>query len=49
LKHSGLENRKEVLQFCFQISVNVLNVDGISVNSNYCAKTIFTIALQLYK
>ena len=30
LKHLGLENRKKCLQFCFQISVNVLH-DGISV------------------
>ena len=26
-----LENRKKYLQFCFQISVNVFHVDGISM------------------
>jgi len=31
LKHLGLENRKKGLQFCCQISLNVLHVDGISV------------------
>jgi len=31
LKHLVLENRKKVLQVCFQISVNVLHVDGIVV------------------
>jgi len=31
LKHLGLANRKNGLQFFFQISVNVLHVDGISV------------------
>jgi len=31
MKHLGLENRKKGLQLCFQISVNVLYVDGISV------------------
>jgi len=30
-KHLGLENRGKCLQFCFQISVNMLHVDGISV------------------
>ena len=31
LKYLGLENRKKGLQFYFQISVNVLHADGISV------------------
>jgi len=31
LKHLVLENRIKGLQFCFQISVNVLHVDDISV------------------
>ena len=31
LKYLGVENRKKGLQFYFQISVNVLHADGISV------------------
>jgi len=31
LKHLGLKNRKKGLRFSFQISVNVLHVDGTSV------------------
>jgi len=31
VKHFGLENRKNVLKFCFQISVYALHADGISV------------------
>jgi len=48
-KHLGLENRKKGLQLCFQLSVNVLYVDGISVTLHYFAKIIFTTALQLCK
>jgi len=47
LKHLGLENRKKCLQFCFQISANVLHVDGISESDfHYCAKNIFTITIM---
>jgi len=47
LTHLGLENRKKGLQFCFQISLNVLHVDGMYLfDVYYCAKTIFTSLLH---
>jgi len=43
----GLENRKKRLQFCFQISVNVLNVDAASV-INITVPRLFSILSAIY-